>query len=201
MFDVSETARSHHRNNGPVRLLTIARLARAARKKNVDNILRALATIKNDIPFDYTILGDGDLRPDLERLALDLGISAQTHFLGNVPNEEIPVWLDNADLLVLPSKASELDVESFGIVYVERPRGGVPSLASRAGGATDAVGDGISGIVLDGSEPDDIAAGIRQFVLQERKFCRSSIIAFANDFRWERVAQFMQEKMGEHVDH
>jgi phosphatidylinositol alpha-1,6-mannosyltransferase len=200
IFDFNGGYRPHAPQNGPIRLITIARLARNARKKNVDNILRALSDIKNDISFEYKIIGDGDMRSELESRARELGISAQVHFLGMRPNQEIPAFLDDSDLFVLPSKASERDVESFGIVYVEAAARGVPSLASRAGGAVDAVADGISGIILEASEPDDIAGGIRKFVAEREKFHAPKIIEFANNFRWERVAKFMHETIEEHID-
>lgn len=199
IFGLNNRTRPDPQRDGPIRLLTIARLTTNAKKKNVDNILRALSKIRADISFEYKIVGDGNMRVDLEQLAVELGISGQTHFLGARPNAEIPTWLDESDLFVLPSKASERDVESFGIVYVEAAARGVPSLASRAGGAVDAIADGISGIILEGSEPDDIAQGIRRFVAEREQFCAQKVIEFAENFRWERVGQFMHDKIEEHI--
>ena len=54
-------------------------------------------------------------------------------------------------VFVLVSRASETDVEGFGLVYLEAAAAGVPSLGSRAGGATDAIADGQSGFIVDGT--------------------------------------------------
>jgi glycosyltransferase involved in cell wall biosynthesis len=62
------------RRDGPLRLLTIARLAGYARRKNVDGVLRALASLRDELDFFYTVLGDGELRGELEALASELGI-------------------------------------------------------------------------------------------------------------------------------
>ena len=139
---------SQSSNNQILRLLTIARLATSAPKKNVDNIIRAIAILEKEIPIDWKIAGDGNRREELEALARYYGIDHRSCFLGNMPNSEIPKLLDEADLFVLPSVASGHDVESFGIAYAEAAARGIPSLMSRMGGATDAVADGRSGICL-----------------------------------------------------
>jgi phosphatidylinositol alpha-1,6-mannosyltransferase len=199
MFNSSAIVRSKLRNTGAIRLITIARLTTSARKKNVDNVLRALSNIKDDVNFEYKIIGDGDIRLELEKLAAELGISEQTHFLGARPNSEMPDWLDESDFFLLPSKASERDVESFGIVYVEAAARGVPSLASRAGGAIDAVADGISGILIDGAEPEDISEGIRRFCRERDRFDPNSIRGFAEQFRWLRVGEDMRKRIDERI--
>lgn len=200
MFDSNRFMRPNAQRDGPIRLITIARLAKNAKKKNIDNVLKALSKMKTDIFFEYKIIGDGDMRSDLERLAVELGISEQTHFLGARPNTEMPAWLDESDLFLLPSKASERDVESFGIVYVEAAARGVPSLASRAGGAVDAIADGVSGIIIEDAEPEDIVDGIRRFSRERDRFDPASIRIFAEQFRWKRVGKNMKKKIDAHID-
>jgi phosphatidylinositol alpha-1,6-mannosyltransferase len=178
-------------SDGICRFLTIARLASVAKKKNVDNILRALALLRDEIPFEYRIIGDGDLREALKGLAHELGLRERVSFLGELDSRDVIRWLDASDLFVLPSKASPWDVESFGIVYVEAAARGVPSLLSRAGGATDAVLDGVSGIVIDHSDPASIADGIRHFFRCRDQFRPARITAFATRFRWDSVSRDM----------
>lgn len=178
-----------------LRLLTVARLASYARKKNVDNMLRALASIKDEVRFLYTVAGDGNIRNELEALSADLGISEHTEFIGNISSDQVVAYLDEADLLLQPSRASVSDVESFGIVYAEAAARGVPSLISKAGGATDAVADGLSGIVIDGAEPEDIAEGIRRFQRTREQFDSAAIRDFANHFRWPEIAERMSARI------
>jgi glycosyltransferase involved in cell wall biosynthesis len=195
MFNSSQIVQPMPRKDGAIRLTTIARLSINARKKNVDNVLRALSKMKSDIDFEYRIIGDGNMRLELESLAAELGVSEQTRFLGTRPNSEIPAWLDESDLFMLPSKASKRDVESFGIVYAEAAARGVPSLMSRMGGATDAVKDGVSGIIIEGAEPHDIAEGIRRYQREREKFSPEAIRAFAEEFRWSRIGERLREQI------
>ena len=173
--------RSHRSADAPIRLVTAARLSSSA-KKNVDNVLRGLAILHNELDFTYTVLGDGDLRPNLEKLAKELGIADQTEFLGNVANFEMPSYLDRADLFVLPSK------ESFGISYVEAAARGVPSLLSRSGGALDAVIEGTTGLIIDQHSPAGIAGGIKEFARTRANFRVDEIVGFSKRFRWSVIA-------------
>ena len=54
------------------RLITVCRLSEP--RKNVDAVLRALAELKDEYPFSYTIVGDGPLRQGLEQLSRELGL-------------------------------------------------------------------------------------------------------------------------------
>lgn len=181
-------------SNKTLRLLTIARLATSAPKKNVDNIIRAIAILEKEIPINWQVAGDGNRREELEALARSYGIDHCSCFLGNIPNSEIPKLLDEAELFVLPS------VESFGIVYAEAAARGVPSLMSRMGGATDAVENGQTGIIIDGASPENIADAIRHFWENRDQFNSDDIRTFADQFRWSNIATRMRQVIIDHLD-
>jgi glycosyltransferase involved in cell wall biosynthesis len=170
---------------GSLRLVTIARLCR---NKNVGNVLRALAMLKGEVDFSYTVVGDGDLRPELERLAADLELGPKVRFLGRLPTSEAIANLDASDLFVLPSL-----FEGFGIVYSEAAARGLPSLASRTGGAVDAVVENVNGILVDGPEPEQIAEGVRRFSRMQPRPDRDEIRRFASQFRRSVVADQMKK--------
>ena len=189
-FENWSPSRTSTRNDPTtLRLLTVARLSSAAPKKNVENVVRAIDLLKREIPINYKVIGDGDRRLELQTLAQDIRLNKQISFLGNVPNEQLPNYLDYTDLFVLVPAG----LESFGIVYAEAAARGVPSLMSRMGGATDAVADGHSGIIIDGAGPEDIANGIRRFWQIRDKLRPDRIRAFADQFRWSTVAGRMRQ--------
>lgn len=188
-FDRRPGARRRAYPDAPLQLLTVARLSTFARKKNVDGILRALALLGDAVAVHLRIIGDGDLRPEFERLSADLGLAGRVDFLGEQPNPAVIEWLDRSDLLVLPSKAGRWDVESFGIVYVEAAARGVPCLMSRAGGATDAVEDGVTGIIVEAADAPSIADGILRFAGRPDAFQTERITAFAERFRWANIGR------------
>lgn len=188
----SNPAHAESQPNKAMRILTVARLSSGSRRKNVAGVLRALARISDEIPFVYTVVGDGDIRKELTEMSEALGISDKTRFTGSVSNAEIIANMDASDLFILASKASRTDIEGFGIVYIEAAARGLPSLAASVGGATEAIADKVSGIVIDGAKPDDIAQGIRDFYRLRNRFNTNDIREFANRFRWSNVAGEME---------
>ena len=185
--------------SGPLRLLTVSRLPEASRK-NVDGVLRAVAALPHGVVGSYSVVGDGKDRPRLEQLSRELGISDRVTFRGRISNEELLACYRDADLFVLAPKATPDDVEGFGIVYVEASASGTPVLGSAQGGATDAIRDGVNGILIPESSPQAIADGIERFSLSRKQFSTEGVVEFAKQFRWPVVVGRMRERMREVVE-
>lgn len=179
------------------RFLTVARLANHARRKNVDNVLRACAKLRDDpgADFELLVIGDGDRKSHFERMAEELDLAGHVRFLGNLSTADVRAWMDRSDLFVLPAKASAQDVEAFGIVYAEAAARGLPSLASRAGGATDAVSHMRSGIVIETSDADAIAEGMLAYMRNADRFDPACVRAWAERFRWARTTGIIRERV------
>lgn len=182
-----------------LRLLTVARLSPHTRRKNVDGVLHALRLLGEAVPISYTVVGDGADRPSLEALAHELGLADRVDFLGEVEFERLLAAYRQADVFVLASKATERDVEGFGMVFVEASACGVPVICSREGGATDAVVEGRNGLLIERSTPEAIADGIRRFVRERQRFLPETVRAFAEEFRWAKVAARVRRLLGEHL--
>jgi glycosyltransferase involved in cell wall biosynthesis len=86
-------------------------------EKGVDLLLKAVA----DLPgiWRVHIAGDGPERPFLEQLAHRLGIGDRVHFDGQIPSDQMPAYLGQLDVLVLPSRTYPNWQEQFGRVLVE----------------------------------------------------------------------------------
>ena len=134
-------------------LLTVCRLSEP--RKNVDLVLRALARLKSDFGFRYTVVGEGDQEWALTQLAAELGLADRVRFTGRVADAELRSHYQQADLFVLPSGVSSTSFEGFGIVYLEANAMGVPTMALRAAGAAEAVDEGRSGFFV---EKEDVAS-------------------------------------------
>jgi len=183
-----------------IRLLTVSRLQKATRRKNVAGVLSALASLKGRLNFTYSIVGDGDDLENLRRLSNTLGLADRVTFHGRVNDHELVRLYKSASLFVLPVKSSPVDVEGFGIVYLEANASGVPVLCSRAGGATDAVIDGQTGIVLTSAEPHQIAAGILQFSESRATYKADRLREFASNFAWKTAAARIESQILMAVD-
>ena len=118
-------------------LMTVARLWSGDIYKGVDVTIRALPQILQSFPeVKYLVIGRGDDRPRLAKLAADLGVAEKVIFAGFIPTEELVAHYQVADAYIMPSQ------EGFGIVYLEAMACGKPVLAGDADGSADPLQDG-----------------------------------------------------------
>jgi phosphatidylinositol alpha-1,6-mannosyltransferase len=139
----------------------IATLARLEPRKGVDTVIRAMPELLQRHPkCIYIIAGAGEDQPRLEELALSLGVRNATIFLGRVSEEMKAALLATADVFAMPVRREGRSVEGFGMSYLEAGWFGVPALAGRDGGAADAVLDGETGLVCDGSSQSEVTRSL-----------------------------------------
>ena len=166
------------------RLVTVCRLVEP--RKNVDKVLQALAQLKR-YPFEFTVVGDGSLRPNLELLCRQLDLHDRVKFTGFVPKAEIQNLLAASDLFILTSEVLRNSVEGFGIVYLEANACGTPVLAARSAGAAEAVVEGKTGYSVDEPSVPAIAKSLERFFKGEVSFRSEDCKDFASRFTWARV--------------
>jgi len=120
--------------------------------KRVTNVVRVFAQVVREIPAQLVLVGDGPERSAAEWLARDLHIHEKIHFLGKqeMVNELLPL----ADLMLMPS-----EMESFGLAALEAMACKVPSIATRVGGVSELIDDGVTGLLYEVGEVDAMAAG------------------------------------------
>jgi phosphatidylinositol alpha-1,6-mannosyltransferase len=173
------------KNNVP-QLLTVSRLSEP--RKNIDLVLHALASLKDGFEFEYTIAGEGQLRPELERLADSLGLGNRVRFVGRVSDAELRDLYAHADLFVLTASIVPGSHEGFGIVYLEAAASGVPSLAARLAGAAEAVAEGRSGFFVETPDITSIRDALTHFFGGGTPFIGDVCRDFARGYSWERIA-------------
>ena len=151
----AETPSALPRRPGLLRVGMIARMN--TRSKNHRTFLRAAARLRGRFPaLEFVLVGDGPLRPELERDAENLGLSDQVCFLGD--RRDIPAILASLDLSVLPSAS-----ESLSNVIIESMAAGVPVVASRVGGNPELVTED-RGILVAPDGEADLAAAIERLL-------------------------------------
>ncbi len=184
-FDDAPESILADRKSEVVRLVTVSRLDE--RRKNVDVVIRALAILKEECQFHYTIVGSGSLQPGLMNLVNEQGLSDRVSFAGAVSGDELRRILSRSDLFVLTSSADEKSYEGFGICYLESNALGVPVLAARCGGAIEAVDEGVSGMFVDTATIESVAGALREFISGKRRFAAAACRSHASKFRWANV--------------
>ncbi len=103
----------------------------------------------------------------LERLAEDLGVERQVHFLGQ--REDVPEILAALDLSLLPSWE-----EPFGLAVVESMAMGTPPLVTSVGAGPELVEDGVSGRVLAPRQPGPWTTAARELLEEPGALSRMS---------------------------
>jgi glycosyltransferase involved in cell wall biosynthesis len=158
-------------SRSPLHLLSLARLVE---KKGLDRQLRIYAALKSDgVDFHARIVGDGPLRQCLERLAGHLGVGDQVTFVGQVPAHEVWEHLEWADVLLHTGVvAPSGDRDGLPNVLAEAMAAGVPVVTSPTAGTTEAVSDGVTGIVLPVDRPEAWVSALRRLSVDDA-YCES----------------------------
>lgn len=135
-------------------------VSRMVPRKGQDTLIRAWPRVLADVPGAVLLfVGDGPYAPRLRSAALGLD---SVRFTGPVPAAELPAHYDAGDVFAMPCRTRRggLDVEGLGMVYLEASATGLPVVAGASGGAPDAVLEGETGYVVDGSVPGPTARAL-----------------------------------------
>ncbi len=158
----------HYNLQGAKVLMTVARLWSGDPYKGVDITIRALPKILQIFPeVKYLVIGRGDDKPRLAKLAQDLGVAEKVVFAGFVPTEDLVKHYQVADAYVMPSQ------EGFGIVYLEAMACGIPVLSGDADGSADPLQDGKLGWRVPHREPEAVANACIEILKGDDQRCNS----------------------------
>jgi phosphatidyl-myo-inositol dimannoside synthase len=117
-------------------------VARLVRRKGQDTLVRIWPELLAEFPDAVLLLvGDGPDRRRLERMVNRRGVRGSVRMVGSVPWAEVPAYLDAGDVFAMPVRTRRLglEVEAFGIVYLEAAACGLRVVGGGSGGAGEAV--------------------------------------------------------------
>ena len=148
-------------DRSPLRLLCIARLVE---KKGLHHQLRIHAALHHaGVRFTARIVGAGPLQSELERLTVRLGIAAQVTFTGHLPQNEVWNQLAWADVLLHTGVvAPSGDRDGLPNVIPEAMAAGVLVITSPAAATTEAIQQGITGLVARVDAPAEWVLALRR---------------------------------------
>jgi glycosyltransferase involved in cell wall biosynthesis len=126
----------------PPEMTVVGTVGRLTAVKGQEVLIRAVSElIRRGEKIFLVLLGDGELRRELEELSLRLGIAGHVRFLGWRP--DVARVVAACDIFCLPSRN-----EGMGKVLVEAMAMGKPIIASSIGGIPDMVRSGENGILV-----------------------------------------------------
>ena len=129
-------------------------VARLTEAKDHRTLFAAVAIARETCPaLHCLVVGDGELRDELERDAAARGLSGVVHFTG--ARDNIRDYLDAMDVFVLSSVT-----EGLAMTLLEAMAAARPVVATRVGGNPEVVEDGVTGRLVPPSDPTTLAGAI-----------------------------------------
>ncbi|MDR0926856.1 MAG: glycosyltransferase family 4 protein [Ignavibacteria bacterium] len=189
------------KNNFPLKVSekpaypVISYFGRLKKYKSVDHLFYAFANVTKKYPnAELKIIGKGDFRDFLEKLAKELGIEKNVRFLGFVSEEAKSVELSTSYCVVNTSIK-----EGWGITNLEANACGTLVISSDVPGLRDSVKNGVSGLLYKYGDIDDLTDAMLQVIdnIELRNKLSLGGLEWANSFSWDKSAAAMLEKCEE----
>lgn len=150
----------------PLRIVCVARLVA---KKGLRHQLHIYAALKAaGVPFEACIVGEGEMRGELERLSTKLGLTGQLTFTGHLPSYKIWMHLAWADVLVHTGiVAPSGDRDGLPNVIPEAMAAGTLVVTSPVAATTEAIKDGVAGLVAPVESPALWVVALRRLMTDD----------------------------------
>lgn len=171
---------------------TIITVSRLVDKNGVGYLIDAFKILTTDhrlstIDYRLVIIGDGPLMNSLRSKVEGLKLGDQVKFVGEISNEELPKYLEQADVFVRPSLS-----EGLGTAFLEAMAAGIPVIGTPVGGIPDFLKNGETGLFCKVGDPEDIADKIRVVLTDDNlrnKLVLNGHKLVEEKYSWDRIAQ------------
>jgi glycosyltransferase involved in cell wall biosynthesis len=163
-------------------------LARLVPHKRIELAVDAVADLAEEVPgLRLELIGDGWWREAIEAHVARRGVGDRVTLLGRVSEQDKVDALARAWLMLLPSVK-----EGWGIAVLEAAAVGTPTVACRsAGGTTESVQDGVTGLLVD---DDGMAVAVRRLLLDRgaREAMGAAARGYAEGFTWDATTTVVE---------
>ncbi|UCD15410.1 MAG: glycosyltransferase [Candidatus Omnitrophota bacterium] len=184
------------RDKAAVVILFVGRLIPV---KGVRYLIEAIKILKQkNLNTKLILIGDGKDRLKLAKLVEKLGLNIDITFLGKINNEDIPKYMVNADVFILPSLS-----EGFPMVILEAFASGLPIIATKVGGISEIIKEGVNGFLVKPRDPEAIAERVI-YLLQDDHLKNKIIqenIRESNLYSWNKVTQELEAIYSQIIKH
>jgi glycosyltransferase involved in cell wall biosynthesis len=136
------------------------------------------------------IIGDGEERKSLEDMVMKLQLENVVIFIGEIPNKDIPTYLVQGDVFVLPSLS-----EGFPNVLLEAMAAGLPIVSTNIKGLSDIIRNEKNGYLVEPKNPQQLAEKILMVFnnsTQSKKFSNNNIEK-VKKYSWKNVVKCLED--------
>ena len=171
-------------------LLTVRDLEQ---RMGIDTLLKALRRLPEGRPVHCLIGGTGPLRRFLEELATHLGLADRVQFLGYIPEDQLPLYYQVADLFVLPTRSHE----GFGLVTVEALACGTPVVATPAGATPEILFPLEARLLASDTGESSLASSLQEALplARDEAFRRRCRTYAETSYSWDRHAERLEGEL------
>src|SRR6266704_883750 len=170
---------------------TVLFVGRLVERKGVNHLVDAASLLVPGVDVRLVIVGDGPERARIEARVREQGLDGRVAVRGRVSDAELQAAYAAADVFVLPAVMDRRgDTEGLGVVLLEAMNHRVPVVASRIGGITDIVEDGVSGLLVPPGDPDALAGAIGRLARDPELATRLGDAGYrrlGERFTWEAI--------------
>ena len=153
-------------------------------------MIKLLPQLKEEYPdLHYHCIGIPTEADAFLDQAKALGVDAHVTFHGAVADDTLKEMLLATDVFVMLSKESQTgDVEGFGIAILEANALGIPAIGSKGCGIEDAIKDGVSGFLVDGTDGAAFNSSMDVLLSHPQKFKQGAEL-WAKQHDWNKIVK------------
>ena len=168
--------------------LSLLTVGNVTQRKGQHRVIKALPSIIDKFPNTvYHIVGIPTNQLAVIELVNELKVEKYIRIHGKVSDEELSELYKAADIFIMLSdNQKDGDVEGFGIALLEANSYGIPSIGAKGCGIEDAIDDHKSGILVDGSNSEEILNAILEITLKYDLYGREAI-KWAEKHNWNQI--------------
>ena len=168
-------------------------VGRLVRRKGLVELLRAFEIVSKSTPdAKLVIVGDGPFRPELEALVRESPVGGRVEMKGTLTGQPLYREYASCDVFVMPSKTTSVDMEGFGMVFLEAAYFARPAVGTRSGGIPEAVVDGETGLLVNQDDVEGLALKIKTLLADRalaERLGRNARQRVLSGYTWEKATE------------
>jgi glycosyltransferase involved in cell wall biosynthesis len=173
---------------------TIGYIGSLHKIKGVLNFVHAIPKVlekENEIKF--VICGDGVLFNEIKEFISENKLNGKVKLTGWIPHDELPDYLNELKLVVLPSYT-----EGLPNLMLEAMACGTPVLATPVGAIPDVINDGETGFIMENNSPECIAKNVIRALKHPNldKIVKNARLLVEREYTYEAAVERYREILG-----